>query len=171
MSWKNRQLGQSRLAFLNAALTLTGTPTTNGVGAPFGTTVALIQSGKLSDWVSTGEVLRPLGVQIQCTTTITVTNPVFTLKKAASQPTGASTFNAASSGGVATGTLLTAGSAQYYPFTTYLSAAGASLFTADAAGDQWAVTVSTSPTAGASNVQLNYVLIDIPGISDAVTTL
>jgi hypothetical protein len=171
MSWKNRQLGQTRLGFLNAALTLTGTPTSNGLGAPFGTTLALIQTGKLSDWVSTGEVLRPLGVQVQCTTTITVTNPVYTLKKAASSPTAAATFNAASSGGVVTGTLLTAGSAQYYPFSTYLSASGGSLFTSDAAGDIWAVTVSTSPTAGAANLQLHYVLIDVVGISDAVTTL
>ncbi len=171
MSLKSRQLGSTKFALLNATFTLTGTPTTNAFGSPFGQTVALLQNGKLTEWVSTAEVLRPLGVQIAATTTITVTNPVFTLKKAVSTPTGASTFAAASSGGVATGTLLAAGSAQFYPFTDYIGSDGVSNFVADAAGDQWAVTVSTSPTAGASNVGIHYVNIAVPAVSDAVTTL
>lgn len=171
MSLKSRQLGQTKTAFLNAALTLTGTPNSNGFGAPLSNTVALLQNGKLSEWVSTGEVIRPLGVQVQSTTTITVTAPVLTLQKAASTPTGAPSFAAASSGGVATATLLAAGSAQYFPFTTYLSSAGASLFTADAAGDVWRVAVTTSPSAGAANLQLHYVNINVQSISDAVATL
>lgn len=172
MSWKSRQLGQTKTAFLNAALTLTGTPTTNAFASPQSQTVALLQNAKLTEWVSTGEVLRPLGVQIQATTTITVTNPVFTLQKSAINPTGAPSFAAASSGGVATGTLLNAGNAQFYPFTSYINATtGGSNFTADAAGDQWRISVSTSPTAGAANILLHYVNIDAVGISDAVTTL
>jgi len=152
------------------ALTLTSTPTTNGVGAPFGNTVTLIQNAKLSEWVSTAEVWRPVGVNVQATTTITVTAPVLTLQKAATSTTS-NTFAAASAGGVATASLLAAGSASYFPFTSYVTAAGVSNFTADAAGDVWRVSVGTSPSAGAANIQLHYVLIDVAGISDAVTTL
>jgi hypothetical protein len=172
MSWKSRQLGGSRIVRLtDSTLTLTSTPTTPYACAPFGHTVALLQTGKLTEWVSTGEVWRPLGVTIMATTTITTTAPVYTLKKGANSTTTAPTMAAASSGGVATGTLQVAPNTNYYPFTTYLSSAGASLFTADAAGDVWGVTVSTSPAAGAANISLNYVLIDVAGISDAVTTL
>lgn len=171
MSLKSRQLGSTKFVKLNTALTLTGTPTTNAFGSPFGQTVALLQNAKLTEWVSTGEVLRPLGVQVQATTTITVTNPILTLQKAVSTPTGASSFASASSGGVATSTLLAAGSAQFFPFTDYVGSDGISNFVADAAGDQWRLSVTTSPTAGAADLGLHYVNIGIASVSDAVTTL
>ena len=172
MSAKSRQLGGTRAVRLtNTTLTLTSTPTTPGACAPFGHTVALLQTGKLTDWVSTAEVWRPLGVQIMATTTITVTAPVYTLQKAANSLTTAPTFASASSGGVATGTLQAAPNTNYYPFTTYLTTAGVSNFTADAAGDNWAINVSTSPSAGAAHITLHYVCINSSGISDAVTTL
>lgn len=172
MSLKSLQLGQTKITRLtNATLTLTGTPTTPGVCAPFGQTVALLQTGKLTEWVSTGEVWRPLGVMVMATTTITVTAPVYQLQKAANSLTTAPTFASPSSGGVATGTLQVAPNTNYYPFTTYLSSAGASLFTADAAGDNWAVFVSTSPSAGAAHISLAYVNINVAGISNAVATL
>lgn len=170
MSLKARQVGQSKTIALNMALTLTGTPTTNGAGAPLGNVVAFLQNSKLTDWVTTGEVWRPLGIQVQATTTITVTPPVAQLQRAPASTTS-NTFASPSSGGVATMTLLVAGSARYYPFTTYVTAAGASNFIADAAGDVWAVNISTSPTAGAANIQLHYCNINVAGISDAITTL
>lgn len=172
MSQKSRQLGSTKsIPLTGATLTLTGTPNTNSVAAPSGQVVAMLQTGKLSDWVSTGEVWRPLGVNVAATTTITVTNPVYGLRKAAAAIDQSSGFAAASSGGVATGSLLVAVSSAYYAFTTYLTSAGASRFTADAAGDSWRVAVSTSPSAGAATIQLHYVNINSAGISDAVTTL
>jgi len=172
MSLKSRQLGQTKsIRLTNTTLTLTGTPTTPGACAPFGQTVALLQNGKLTEWVSTGEVWRPLGVMIMATTTVTVTAPVYTLQKAANSLTTAPTFASASSGGVATGTLQVAPNTNYYPFTDYIGADGVSNFTADAAGDNWAVNVSTSPSAGAAHISLCYVNINVSGISDAVTTL
>lgn len=173
MSWKNRQIGATKSIFMNAALTLTGTPTTSPVGAPLSQAVGNIQGFKLSDWVSTGEVWRPMGINVSATTSITVTNPVFTLQKAPAALTNV--FVSAATGGVATGSLLVTPSAAYYPFTggTTLPA-NQSPYTfaaADAAGDVWRVSVTTSPTAGAANVLLHYVNIDVAGISDAVTTL
>lgn len=174
MSAKSRQLGGTRFVCLNSALTLTGTPVCNGAGTPVSQTVALLQKTKVTDWVSTGEVWRPLGVMVQSTTSITVTAPVLTLEKAATSATS-NTFAAASSGGIATASLLAAGSAKYYPFTDYSAptstSPNATNFTADAAGDVWTVAVTTSPTAGAANIQLGYALINVVGISDAVTTL
>ena len=176
MSWKNRQLGQTRMALLNTAFTLTSTPVTNGVCAPFANTVALLQSSKLTDWVSTGEVWRPLAVQVQATTSITVTAPVLTLQKAPFVGT-TQVPASASAGGVATATLLTAKSAGYCPFTDYVTGAptaalpNATKFVADAAGDCWSISVTTSPSAGAATLSLAYVLIDVAGVSDAITTL
>lgn len=172
MSLKARQVGQTKcIPLTGATLTLTSTPNTNSVGAPKSQVVAMLQNIKLTDWVQTGEVWRPLGVNVGATTTITVTPPQFTLQKAASAVDQSSGFAAASSGGIATGTLLTATSSAYYAFTTYVSSSGGSLFTADAAGDSWRVNVSTSPSAGAATIQLHYVNINVAGISDAVTSL
>lgn len=168
MSWKDRQLGQTRWVGLGTAVTLTGTNPSAGASAPSSQTIALFTSAKMQDWVSTGEVWRPLGVQSQATTTFTVTIPAVTLKKS---PKDNSAFAAASSGGVATyAALRTAPYAEYLPFTSYLTAAGASNFTADAAGDVWQVAVSTAVTAGAAIFQLGYALIQVAGISDALTT-
>lgn len=170
MSWKSRQIGATKACMIAAAATLVGTPLLGAISSPFGQTVALLQTGKLTEWVSTGEVLRPLGVSLFATTAFTVTSPALQLQKAA---TGiAQAYAAASSGGVVAATgLIGLGSGIYFPFTTYLSAAGASLFTADAAGDSWGVKVTTSPTAGAANAILHYANILVAGISDAVTTL
>ena len=154
-------------------MTLTGTPTSGTFASATGTAIGNISGFKISDWVSTGEILRPLGVNVCATTTITVTNPVYTLQKA---PAALSqTYVSAATGGVATGSLLVAGSSAFYAFTggTTLPA-NVSPYTfaaADAAGDSWRVSVSTSPTAGAANLQLHYVNIDVAGISDAVATL
>ena len=170
MSWKNRQLGQTRFTgFLNAALTLTSTPVSNGICAPFGQTIALFTSMKMQDWISTAEVWRPLGVQVASTTTITTTAPVITLQKAPNHAT-ANVYASASAGGVATAGLLVAASANYYPFTTYTSAAGVSNFVADAAGDVWRLNVTTSPAAGAASIGFAYALIEVAGVSDALTT-
>lgn len=173
MSWKSRQLGSTKTAFLNAALTLTGTPVTNSFASATGTVAANIQGFKLSDWVSTGEVIRPLGVNICSTTTITVTNPVYTLQKAPAALT--QTFVSAATGGVATGSLLVAAASAYYGFTAGtavpLAVSPYTFAAADAAGDSWRISVTTSPTAGAANILLHYVNIDVQGISDAVTTL
>lgn len=174
MSVKSRQLGQTKSVRLtNTTLTLTSTPTTPGACAPFGNTVALLQTGKLSDWVSTAEIWRPLGIGVMVTTTCTTPGAIFTLNKAANQVTSAMSYAAASSGGVTTVTnvTVTAPNSSYYQFSTYLSTAGVSLFTADAAGDVWAVNVSTSPGAGAAHISLHYVNINVAGLSDAVTTL
>lgn len=172
MSWKDRQLGQTNIVPLTTTtLTLTGTPSTPSVAAPSAQTVALIQGAKLTDWVSTGEVWRPLGIQVVTTTTSTVTIPVFTLQKGT---IANASFAAASSGGVATSALRTAPFSEYIPFTNYVGTgalAGVSLFTADAAGDNWRVNVSTSPSAGAAVILMHYVRINVAGISDAVTTL
>lgn len=168
MSWKNRQLGQTRWIGLGTAVTLTGTNPSAPASAPSSQTIALFTRAKLQDWVSAGEVWRPLGVQAQTTTTLTVTVPAVTLQKA---PIANTPFAAASSGGVAAfGALRTAPFAEYIPFTNYLAANGASNFTADAAGDVWQVAVSTAATAGAAIFQLGYALIDVAGISDAFTT-
>lgn len=174
MSIKSRQLGGTRsIRLTNATLTLTGTPTTPGAAAPFGNTVALLQNAKLSEWVCTAEVWRPLGINLMVTTTCTTPGSIFTLNKAAASASAANTYAAASSGGLTTVTnvTLTAPISLYLPFTSYVTAAGASNFTADAAGDVWAVNVSTSPGAGAAHIALHYVLIEVAGISDAVTTL
>jgi hypothetical protein len=174
MSAKSRQLGGTRAVRLtNATLTLTGTPTTPGVQVPFGNTVALLQTGKLTDWVSTAEVWRPIGMGLMVTTSASTPGSVFTLNKAASSTSAANSYAAASSGGVTTVTAvtLTAPISLYLPFSSYLTTAGVSNFTADAAGDVWAVNVSTSPGAGAAHISLHYVLINSAGISDAVTTL
>jgi hypothetical protein len=173
MSWKNRQIGATKLCMLNYTLTLTGTPTTNTFASPTGTVAANIQGFKLSDWVSTGEIIRPLGVQVCATTTITVTNPVYTLQKAPAALT--QTFVSAATGGVATGSLLVAPASAYYGFTSGtalpLAVSPYTFAAADAAGDSWRISVTTSPTAGAGNVGFHYVNIDVAGISDAVTTL
>jgi hypothetical protein len=173
MSWKNRQLGGTRSVFLNAALTLTSTPVSGSAAAPSAQTVGLIQGFKLSDWVSTGEVWRPLGINVHATTTITVTNPVATLQKAPLALT--QTFVSAATGGVATIPLQVAPGSAYAPFTggtaTSTNVAPYTFAAADAAGDSWRVSIGTSPSAGAANLQLHYVLIDVAGISDAVTTL
>jgi hypothetical protein len=174
MSIKSRQLGQTRaIRLTNTTLTLTGTPTTPGAQAPFGNVVAFLQNSKLTEWVSTGEVWRPIGINLMVTTTATTPGSVFTLNKAASSTTAANTYAAASSGGLTTVTAvtLTAPISLYLPFTSYVTTAGASNFTADAAGDVWAVNVSTSPGAGAAHITLHYVLIEVAGISDAITTL
>lgn len=172
MSLKARQVGQTKSIMLNGTtLTLTSTPVSNSVGAPASNVVAFLQNAKLTDWVSTGEVWRPTGLQVSATTTITVTNPVATLQKAALALDQSSGFAAASSGGVATIALLVATSSRYHPFTTYVTSAGVSNFTADAAGDSWRVSIGTSPSAGAATLQLHYVNINVQGISDAVTTL
>ncbi len=169
MSWKNRQLGQTRFIGLGPAVTVTGTNAAVGVQVPFGQTIALITTGKLAEWVSTGEVWRPLGLECQVTTTTTVTAPKFTLKKGIAGAT--ETYAAASSGGVAsTPAVRTAPFSDYCPFTTYLSSAGVSGFIADAAGDKWTVATSTAAGAGAIVFQLGYICIDVAGISDALTT-
>lgn len=173
MSWKNRQIGATKLVMLNYTFTLTGTPNTNSYASVTGTAVGNIQGFKLSDWVSTGEIIRPLGVQACATTTITVTNPVYTLQKAPAALT--QTFVSAATGGVATGSLLVAGASAYYPFTSGtvvpLNTSPYTFAAADAAGDSWRIAVTTSPTAGAGNLGLQYVNIDVAGISDAVATL
>lgn len=173
MSWKNRQIGATKLVMVNYALTLTGTPASGSMASLTGTVPANIQGFKLSDWVATGEVMRPLAVQCHATTTITVTNPVYTLQKAPALLT--QVFVSAATGGVATGSLLVAASSATYGFTGGTAIPTAvSPYThaaADAAGDSWRILVSTSPTAGAANLGLHYVNIDVAGISDAVTTL
>ena len=172
MSQKARQLGGQRFIQLTGAtLTLTSTPVTGIVQAPRAGVVAMLQNSKLTDWVSTGEVWRPLGINVQATTTITVTAPVYTLQKGADSATTGNSMAAASSGGVATGTLQVAPNGRYFPFTTYVTSAGVSNFTADAAGDCWNVSVTTSPSAGAALIYLGYVIINVAGISDAITTL
>ena len=178
MSLKSRQLGQTKAVRLtNTTLTLTGTPTTPGACAPSGQTVGLLQKAKLTDWVSTGEVWRPLGIGLMVTTTCTTPGSIFTLNKAANSASAANSYAAASSGGVTTVTnvTLTAPISLYLPFSDYSAptstSPNATNFTADAAGDVWAVNVSTSPGAGAAHIDLRYVCIDVQGISDAVTTL
>lgn len=173
MSWKSRQIGATKTAFLNAALTLTSTPASGSFASATGTVAANIQGFKLSEWVCTGEVIRPLGLNVHATTTITVTNPVYTLQKA---PAALSqSFVSAATGGVATGSLLVAPGSAYYAFTSGtavpLATSPYTFAAADAAGDSWRVSVSTSPSAGAANLQLHYVNIDVAGISDAVGTL
>jgi hypothetical protein len=170
MSWKDRQLGGTRMANMTPTglLTLTGTPSTTSVAAPSSTVVGFIQNSRLGDWVSTAEVWRPTGVQLVTTTSTTVTVPILTLQKGT---IANASFAAASAGGVATSALRTAPFSEYIPFTNYVTSANVSNFTADAAGDNWRVNVSTSPTAGAAAIFLHYVLIGVAGVSDAVTTL
>ena len=178
MSWKSRQLGGTRVVTLLSTaganpLTLTGTPATSSMSSPSGTTVGVIQGFKLSEWISTGEVWRPLGVNVMATTTITVTAPVFTLQKAPNLLTEVPV--SAATGGAATGVLQVAPGSFYAAFTggtaTSTNVAPYTFAAADAAGDAWNIKVSTSPTAGAAVVSLHYALIDVAGISDAVTTL
>lgn len=173
MSFKNRQIGATKIAFLNSTLTLTGTPNSGSIASPTGIVAANIQGFKLSDWVATGEVLRPLGVNVHATTTITVTAPVFTLQKAPAALT--QTFVSAATGGVATGSLLVAPASAFYGFTggtaLPLATSPYTFAAADAAGDSWRVSVSTSPSAGAANLQMHYVNILSSGITDAIATL
>src|SRR5215468_6611080 len=175
MSFKSRQLGGTKNVFLNAALTLTSTPTTKSAASPSGIVASVIQGFKLSDWVSTAEVWRPLGVGITATTTITVTAPVYTLQKAPAALD--QTFVSAATGGVATGTLLvaTSNASAFYGFSAgTASPTTASPYTfaaADAAGDSWRISVTTSPAAGAADIRLHYVNILVSGLTDAISTL
>lgn len=158
MSWKSRQLGQTRTISLLAAagVTVTGTNPSGEVQAPLSNTIAILTGNKLTEWVSTGEVWRPIGVQWMTTTSTTVTIPAVTLQKNQVAP---------SSGGVSTqGALRTAPFGEYQTFTNYAYAA------ADAAGDKWRVATSTAATAGVVNFSLHYALIDVAGLSDALTT-
>jgi hypothetical protein len=171
MSWKDRQLGQSKSILVTGSpLTITGTPTTNGVQPPNGNAVALIQNCKLSDWVSTGEVWRPLGIQLLTTTSSTVTPPVFQIQK---DTAGNNTPLVPTSGGVTTASAIrTAPFGEYLAFSSYVSTAGVLNFAAlDAAGDKWFVKNTVSSTAGAVMITLHYACINVAGISDAVTTL
>jgi hypothetical protein len=175
MSWKNRQLGSTKAICVCAATALTGTPNAGAAGAPFNQTVGLIQGFKVSEWVSTGEVWRPLGINVLSTTTFTVTAPVYQLQKGSSAAVTV-TYVAPTSGGSVTQTgLLAAGSAIYLPWSagTVITTNNApyTFAAADAAGDVWSVKVTTSPTAGNATISLHYVCIDVAGISDAVTTL
>lgn len=183
MSMKSRQLGQTRIAFAATALTITTGALTLGISAPVGNAVGNIQGFKLSEWVCTGEVWRPLGVNIIATTTFTVVAPIFTLQKAPLALLGANSYVSAATGGIATGGpaaagLLVAPGTAYYAFTSGVASAtqpaSVSPYTfaaADAAGDVWRVNVTTGVTAGVATIHLHYVNIDVAGISDAVTTL
>jgi len=171
MSVKSRQLGQSKTILVTGSpLTLTSTPTSNGVQAPTGNAVALLQNTKIDEWVATGEVWRPIGVQVMTTTTTTTTAPVFQLQK---DTAGNNTPLAPSSGGVTTASSVrTAPYGEYFSFSSYVTSAGALNYSAgDGAGDKWFVKCSTSPAAGAAMFTLHYVTINVAGISDAITTL
>ncbi len=180
MSWKSRQLGSTKAIQIANALTITTAANSLGVSAPVNNVVGVIQGFKLSEWVSTGEVWRPLGVNVACTTTFTVVAPIFQLQKAPLALLGANTFVSAATGGAATGGpaaagLLVAPGNAYYPFSagtaTSTNVAPYTFAAADAAGDVWRVTLSTGVTAGVANLILHYVNIDVSGISDAVGTL
>jgi hypothetical protein len=180
MSIKSRQLGQTKIAPVAAALTITTGANTLGVSAPVSQTVGLLQGFKLTEWVSTGEVWRPLGINVIATTTFTVVAPIFTLQKAPLSLLGGNTYVSAATGGVATGGpapagLLVAPGTFYYPFSagtaTSTNVAPYTFAAADAAGDCWRVTLSTGVTAGVATILLHYVNYEVAGISDAVTTL
>lgn len=172
MSIKSRQLGQTKnILITGSPLTLTGTPTTNGVEAPFSNATALLQNCKLTDWVTTGEVWRPMGIQLLTTTTTTAPAPVFQLQK---DTAGNNTPLVPSAGGVTTASAnRTAPFGEYLSFSSYVVAVSGVLNYAaqDGVGDKWFVKCSTSPGAGAAMITLHYVTINVPGISDALTTL
>jgi hypothetical protein len=179
MSIKSRQLGQTKIFFAANALTITTGALSLGVSAPVGQTVGLIQGFKLSEWVTTNEVWRPLGVNVIATTTFTVVAPIFTLQKAPLALLGGNTYVSAATGGVATGGpaaagLLVAPGTAYYPFTggtaTQTNIAPYTFAAADAAGDCWRVNVTTGVTAGVANLHIHYVNIEVAGISDALAT-
>lgn len=180
MSAKSRQLGQTKQALLATALTITTNAVTTGFASPNLNNTQNLQGFKLTEWVSIGEVIRPLGINVACTTTFTVVAPIFTLQKAPASALGANVYVSAATGGVATagpapaGLLVAPGSA-YYAFTggtaLPLATSPYTFAAADAVGDVWRVLVSTGVTAGVANIALHYVNINVAGISDAVTTL
>ena len=176
----SRHLFQTKLAFLLNAADLTAATVIGPYGCVRNLTPALVTGLKLTNWISSGEVIRPLGISIRCATTITVTAPQFTVQKAPLALTGASAFSSPSSGGVATASLLTAGSAAFYPLTSYIPVSvrfvdgitqATNFPTVDAVGDQWQFVVTTTATAGTGAITMHYVMLDVAGISDAVTTL
>ena len=168
MSWKDRQIGASKCIDLTpiTAVTTSAANASNQVQAPNGTTIGLIVAPRLTEWVSTGEVWRPLGLQVITTTTTTVTVPNVTLQKNAVNPTA---------GGVTSMTTLrTAPFSEYASFSsggTTPNFTGVVFAAGDAAGDKWGVIVSTTSTAGAQCYYLHYACVAIPGLSDAVTNL
>lgn len=156
MGLMNTRMGQTQAILLSGApLTLTGTPTFAGATAPSGISASFIQTQKLSDWVCTGEVWRPVGFQLYTTTTTTVTAPLFQVTKNGTANTSSTT---------------TASAVRTAPFNEFLAFAAYTPGT-DAAADQWSVKCSTSPSAGAAMAALHYVQITVQGISTAVTTL
>lgn len=157
MSWKSRQLGQTKNITLVGSVTTSAGNESVQVQAPTANTVGILTSNKLTEWVSIGEVWRPIGLQMITTTTTTVTAPKVTLRK--------NGVSAATGGVAATSAVQTAPHTEYISFTNYTFAA------ADAAGDKWSVLVTTTSTAGVQSYILHYALIDVAGISDAVTTL
>lgn len=183
MSIKSRQLGQTRMAYVAHALTITTNALTTGVSAAVGNAVGNIQGFKLSEWVCTGEVWRPLGINVVATTTFTVVAPIFALQKAPLSLLGNNTYVTAATGGTVTGGpaaagLLVAPGTAYYAFGSGVASAtlpaSVSPYTfaaADAAGDCWLVKVTTGVTAGVANIHLHYSNYEVAGISDAVTTL
>lgn len=184
MSMKSRQLGQTKSVLLATALTITTNAVTTGFASPNLNATQNVQGFKLSEWVSTGEVIRPLGINVAATTTFTVVAPIFVLQKAPASALGANTYVSAATGGIAGGGpapagLLVAPGSQYYAFSgAAVAAAGNTLAlspytfaAADAVGDVWRVLASTGVTAGVANIALHYVNIDVVGISDAITTL
>jgi hypothetical protein len=180
MSIKSRQLGQTKVAQMANALTITTAAVTLGFSSPNANNTQNIQGFKLSEWVSTGEVLRPLGINVAATTTFTVVAPIFQLQKAPLSLLGNNTFVSAATGGIAGGGpapagLLVAPGSFYYPFSggtaLPLATSPYTFAAADAVGDVWRVLVSTGVTAGVANIQMHYVNIDVASISDAIATL
>lgn len=136
-------------------LTTTGANETLKVTTPTALNDSLLQNKALSNRLGLNEVWVPVGMWYTCTTGITVTNAVVTLRK-----NGVS----AATGGLATLPIVSATTLVLWAsFTAWTFAA------APAAGDQWSVLVSTTSTAGVVNpIILGYVNGAYSGVTDAI---
>ena len=142
------------------SLTTSGANETTRWTAPFGLSGPFLQSNFATATYGPAEVWRPCAIAFQITTATTVTAPVVTLRK-----NGVNVPAVAPSGtAVVTATIpiSAATTGETIVALNYTNP------TADAAGDQWSLFVTTTSTAGVVGIRLYYFIKPTLGISDGV---